>query len=188
MIVRKTYSVPAVDADCRPTTIQLSEGRGEPHRTCSSVRPEIDSPEIDSPEIDSSAPDTASFFLAPDETAEVIVRTRSAKGLTLPAEAFNLAAQPDAVNSQDAAQGITEPPIVTTYLSIGTTAVPAAGTAWRTTQLLLASGGADPVAFSVTRGLLPPGLILTAAGQIAGTPTAAVRIRSRPGRRRFVSR
>ena len=172
VIVRKTYSVPAVDAQCRPTTIQLSKVAVNLTDVQLGV-PEIESPEIESPEIESSAPTTASFFLAPEETAEVIVRTRSARGLTLPAEAFDLAAQPDAVNSEDAVQGITEPPIVTTYLSIGTTALPAArnGVAYNT--LLLASGGADPVAFSVIQGLLPPGLILTSAGQIAGTPTAA---------------
>ena len=151
MIVRKTYSVPAVDADCRPTTIQLSKVAVN-LKDVQLGTPEIDSPEIDSPEIDSSAPDDC----------QLLPRTRRNRSSHRPytqrerpdaaREAFNLAAQQEAVNSQDVAQGITEPPIITTLLSIGTSAVPAAqnGVAYNT--LLLASGGVDPVSFSVTAG------------------------------------
>jgi hypothetical protein len=40
-------------------------------------------------------------------------------------------------------------------------------------QTLTASGGTAPISFSITAGVLPTGLTLTAAGVIAGTPTAA---------------
>jgi hypothetical protein len=39
-------------------------------------------------------------------------------------------------------------------------------------QLLTGSGGTPPYVFSVIVGSLPPGLTLSAAGQISGTPTA----------------
>jgi hypothetical protein len=40
------------------------------------------------------------------------------------------------------------------------------------TQQITASGGAAPYTFGVTAGVLPPGLLLTPAGLVAGTPTA----------------
>jgi hypothetical protein len=44
------------------------------------------------------------------------------------------------------------------------------GTAYR--QVFDASGGAAPYSFSVADGALPPGLALSASGQLLGTPTA----------------
>lgn len=41
------------------------------------------------------------------------------------------------------------------------------------TQTLTGSGGTAPYVFGVTVGVLPPGLTLTAAGVLAGTPTTA---------------
>ncbi|MEO8484464.1 MAG: ice-binding family protein [Acidobacteriota bacterium] len=41
------------------------------------------------------------------------------------------------------------------------------------TQTLAGSGGASPYSFGVVTGTLPPGLILSAAGLVSGTPTAA---------------
>jgi hypothetical protein len=40
-------------------------------------------------------------------------------------------------------------------------------------QTITGSGGAGPYTFDVTAGTLPPGLTLTSAGVLAGTPTAA---------------
>jgi Putative Ig domain/Kelch motif/Galactose oxidase, central domain len=40
-------------------------------------------------------------------------------------------------------------------------------------QTVSASGGSAPYTYSVTAGLLPPGLTLTSAGLLSGTPTAA---------------
>jgi hypothetical protein len=48
----------------------------------------------------------------------------------------------------------------------GTVAVPYS-------QTLVGSGGTAPYTFAVTSGALPAGLSLTAAGALAGTPTAA---------------
>ncbi len=41
------------------------------------------------------------------------------------------------------------------------------------TQVLSASGGTAPYTFSVSSGSLPPGLALSATGQLSGTPTSA---------------
>jgi hypothetical protein len=40
-------------------------------------------------------------------------------------------------------------------------------------QTIVAAGGTGPYSFSVTSGTLPPGLSLSASGELAGTPTAA---------------
>lgn len=40
-------------------------------------------------------------------------------------------------------------------------------------QTLTASGGTAPYTFAVTQGLLPPGIALTSAGSLSGTPTTA---------------
>ena len=137
VIVRRTYSLPAVGADCRPTTIAVSkvavnlQDVTPPSPEIDS--PEIDSPEIDSPEIDSSALDTASFFVAPDETVEVVVRVRSravptTAQLQAVLENVDLAVQQEAVNSDDVAVGITEPPVITSFLSVATQALAAGQT------------------------------------------------------------
>ena len=61
----------------------------------------------------------------------------------------------------------------TTYLTVATPALPPAraGTLFNTT--LLATGGADPVTWTLIAGALPSPLILTASGQIVGTPTTS---------------
>ncbi len=40
-------------------------------------------------------------------------------------------------------------------------------------QTIAGSGGTSPYTFGVTSGALPPGLTLTAAGLLSGTPTSA---------------
>jgi hypothetical protein len=58
-----------------------------------------------------------------------------------------------------------------TSLAITTTSLPAgaAGTAY--SQALAASGGTAPYTWSTTSGTVPPGLSLSSAGAISGTPT-----------------
>ncbi len=107
----------------------------------------------------------------------MVVRVRSAT-IPTPAELTTLtqtvavAVQQEAVDSDDAAQGITEPPVITSYLSIGTQALPAARTGVGYTTQVMASGGTAPFTWSLAAGALPPGLGLSAAGAISGTPSA----------------
>src|SRR5262249_34254255 len=61
------------------------------------------------------------------------------------------------------------PPVITTAAPLPAGTV---GTAY--SQPLGATGGMTPYTWSVASGTLPPGLMLSAAGVIAGTPTAAV--------------
>ena len=176
VIVRRTYALPAVGADCLPTTIAVSKVAVNLQTSRRRV-PEIDSPEIDSPEIDSSAIDTASFFVAPDETVEVVVRVRS-KSVPTTAQLqavlqnVDLAVQQEAVNSDDVAVGITEPPVITCFLSVATQALAAGQTHGR--LRVRAAGERWPRAASVdlTGGTLPPGIVLSADGQLTGSPTA----------------
>ena len=133
-------------------------------------------PEIDSPEIDSSAPGTASFFLAPGETGEVVVRARkvvsTAPDLTV--NTIGIATQQEAVNTDEAAAGVTEPLVFTSFLSVASNTLPAGITGTPYNRQLVASGGVPPYTWSLASGTtLPPGLTLSASGLISGTPTAA---------------
>jgi DNA-binding beta-propeller fold protein YncE len=169
IIVRQKYTVAAVNANCEPTTLTLSKVLINQLDVKLST-PEIDSPEIDSPEIDSSA-----FYVPPSESVDIIIRARGTESTlqTLTTQSFELAVQQEAVNTQDAAAGITEPPIITTFLSVTTTALPAGATGVPYSYRLAYSGGAaGPVTWSPTE-LLPPGLFLAPDGLISGTPTAA---------------
>jgi Peptidase A4 family/Putative Ig domain len=58
-------------------------------------------------------------------------------------------------------------------LAIATTSLPAATVGAPYSATLTASGGAAPYIWSVVSGSLPPGIGLSAAGVLAGTPTAA---------------
>jgi sugar lactone lactonase YvrE len=58
------------------------------------------------------------------------------------------------------------PMIVTTSLSSGTVGTPFA-------QALTASGGTPPYTWSITSGMLPPGLSFSPTGSITGTPTSS---------------
>ena len=169
LIVRRKYDQRAVGADCLPTTVPVSKVLVN----LLNVNPE--SPEIDSPEIDSSAPGAAAFFLAPGETGEIIVRARKlvASAPALTSKDVGLKTQQETVNTDQAAQGITEAPVITSFLSVGTSALPSGVTGTPYNFQLIASGGESPYTWSRTSGTLPPGLSLSAAGLIAGTPTTA---------------
>ncbi len=172
IIVRRRYDLRAVNANCAPTSVPTSKVLVN----LLNVNP--DAPEIDSPEIDSSAPGTATFPLAPGEKADIIVRIRkinlTAPDLTL--ANVLVAAQQNAVNTDDAAAGITEPPVLTSSLSIGTSAVPLARTGVLYSYQLFASGGREPFIWSEVGGELsnlPPGITLSPTGVLQGTPTSA---------------
>jgi hypothetical protein len=63
---------------------------------------------------------------------------------------------------------------VAPVLSITTSALPGGVVGVEYSQTLAASGGTPPYSWSVSAGSLPPGLALSGAGAITGTPTAAV--------------
>ena len=108
------------------------------------------SPEIDSPEIDSSAPGTASFAMPPGVTFDVIVRARKliAAAPDPTVDDVALATQQEAVDTDDAAAGITEAPVITSFLSVATTALPAGLTGTPYSRQLEASGGQTPLSWS----------------------------------------
>ena len=115
--------------------------------------------------------------MAPDETVEVVVRVRSKAVPTLAQlqavlQNVDLAVQQEAVNSDDVAVGITEPPVITSFLSVATQALAAGQTTAGYAFALQASGGPEPHQWTLTGGTLPPGIGLSAAGQLTGSPTA----------------
>ena len=67
--------------------------------------------------------------------------------------------------------GGTQPPIAATHLIIANTSLPAGVSGSSYDQLLIAAGGNQPVTWGLTKGTLPPGLTLTAGGEITGTIT-----------------
>ena len=169
LIVRRKYPLRAVGTDCLPTTVPVSKV------IVNELNVNPQSPEIDSPEIDSSAPGTASFAVPPGATFDVLVRARKVIA-SVPdptVDDIAVAAQQEAVDTDDAAAGITEAPVVTSFLSVATTVLPAGRTGTPYSRQLEASGGLTPLSWSMTSGLLPPGLTLSTSGLIAGTPTTA---------------
>jgi hypothetical protein len=183
VIVRQKLELPAVNSQCQSTVVSLSKvlvnvGHVSP------VAPEVDStgagaPEVDSPEVDSSAPNTATFYLAPFDTAEVIVRARSAPGQIPDMRRVGIAARAEAVSTDEAAAGVTQPPVITSFLSIGTNALPTASVKLPYAFQLVSSGGEQPHTWTLFSdpelpggGSLPPGLSLSLEGVVSGTPTA----------------
>ena len=64
-------------------------------------------------------------------------------------------------------------PPTTSGVSVATAALPGATVSVPYTVTLAATGGTSPYTWSLASGTLPAGLTLSAAGVIAGTPTAA---------------
>jgi hypothetical protein len=171
VIVRRAYPVASVNQACEATTVSLSK-----------VAVSILNTDVSSPEIDGSSLDTASFFIAPSETVDFVIRMRSATErsaaeLTSLAQGVEIAVQQEAVNTADLALGITEPPVFTSFLSIADSQLPSGRVGLSYARALSVSGGGSPVSYSwnlVEGGTgLPTGLTFSAGGVIAGTPTAA---------------
>lgn len=90
-----------------------------------------------------------------------------------PAEDVEVAVIPP-VDNVDAAQGITDPPIATSFLFITTGALPSGTAGTPYTALLRASGNVGSTTWSIVGGSLAPGLTLDpVTGAITGTPTTA---------------
>jgi hypothetical protein len=168
VIVRRPYPVATVDESCTATTVNVSK-----------VAVSIINSDVSNPEINGSSLDTASFFVAPGETVDFVIRVRTATApspaeLESLAESAEVAVQQEAVNTADAQQGITEPPVFTSFLSIVDSQLPPGVVGAFYSRQLQASGGKGELTWSVLEGGtgLPPGLTF-AAGLISGSPTAA---------------
>jgi parallel beta-helix repeat protein len=126
-----------------------------------------------------------SFFLNPGDVAIATLRVIPDPSAEPPGdpskfniEDLSVSVVSDAVNSDDAANGDTQPPFAPILppavipLVIDSTPLPSGvvGSAYATT--LAATGGAVPRVWSAF-GALPPGLTLSPAGVLAGTPTTA---------------
>jgi sugar lactone lactonase YvrE len=156
------------------------------------VNPNIVNPNIVNPNIVNSSIENATFSVAPGE--EVIVDLRvldtgvASSGLTTfkalssgpSIQALNVqdfidslgfAVTSQAVNSDDAAQGIQTPPAAATTLVIGTSSLPDGVVGIGYNATLSAYGGTAGYAWILNSGELPPGLTLSSGGLISGTPT-----------------
>ena len=165
VIVRRRYEVPVVGPDCLLKTLEVSKV------DVNITDVALGAPEIESPEIESSAPGTASFFIAPGDSRDVIIRARSASGARLPAQAADILVQQEAVDSDDAAAGITEPPVVATYLLVATSALPTGAVGQPYAATLGSTGSVGSLTWSLVSGGLPDGLSLSPTGAITGTPS-----------------
>jgi hypothetical protein len=72
-----------------------------------------------------------------------------------------------------AQQGATQPPQPTTLSMVTAAALPGGKVGQAYNQSLTVSGGTPPYKWTLTSGVLPPGLTLDPNGRISGTPTAA---------------
>ena len=95
-------------------------------------------------------------------TAQVAVYTPGRSGGTSNLVAFTINAASTTTTTT------TETP-----LAITTTSLPAGTTGTVFSQALAASGGTAPYVWSTTSGAVPPGLALSSAGAVSGTPTTA---------------
>ena len=96
------------------------------------------------------------------------------------AGAVTPAAVAQSVNTEDVAAGSTTPPVAIP-LTIATTSLGPTAPGAPYSRSLQTVAGAGPLTCSVVSGTLPPGLSLSSAGTISGTPTT-------PGNYRFTVR
>ena len=122
--------------------------------------------------------------LAPGESATLtlrIVDNNRFDGVAYDAAgAVTPAAVAQSVNTEDVAAGSTTPPVAIP-LTIATTSLGPTTPGAPYSQSLQTVAGAGPLTCSVVAGILPPGLTLSSAGTISGTPTT-------PGNYRFTVR
>jgi hypothetical protein len=172
IILTKTYLTPGVS----PTDGCTYGGQVNNEVVASIDNPVFvtDPTQVGNPAILNSAINNPTFSIAPGDTLQVTLRANltidQLANVVLPNLSPVVAAQ--AVNTVDVQQGITTPPIT---LLISTAALPSAVTGQPYSATLTALGGTPPVsadAWSLVGGSLPPGLNLSAAGIISGTPTA----------------
>ncbi|HET8786993.1 MAG TPA: FG-GAP-like repeat-containing protein, partial [Candidatus Limnocylindrales bacterium] len=169
LLLHQTYTTPAADA----CTLAL-----QPHTVLVANIPDpVFTPiaDIANPSLQNPSLQNPTLSLAPGETAEVtlrIVDPNRFDGTTFEAQASVIpAVVAQSVNTEDAANGITQPSIALP-LTITTPRLASAnpGVAYQQTLQAAAANGATT--WSVSNGSLPPGLTLDpATGTITGTPT-----------------
>jgi streptogramin lyase len=171
IVLTKTYLTPGVS----PT-----DGCTYGGQVNNEVLASIDNPafvtnpaQLGNPAILNSAINNPTFSIAPGDTVQITLRANltvdDLANLVLPNLTPVVASQ--GVNTVDVQQGITTPPI---SLLISTAALPAGVTGQAYSTTLTALGGNPPVTadtWSLIGGSLPPGLNLSVAGVISGTPT-----------------
>ena len=128
-------------------------------------------PDITNPDLTS-----ATVTLAPGETARAtlrIVDRDPTSGTTASAlvQQVATAVVSQSVNSDDAANGITQPPVASSALLINTSALPSAIVGSPYAHQLRASGNVGTLAWATVAGALPPDLVLDSSGLVYGTPT-----------------
>ncbi|MFQ6006518.1 MAG: hypothetical protein ACE5OQ_13570, partial [Woeseia sp.] len=174
IMIYKTYLVPSVEGCTLTETV-------EQEALVSELQPDVNGSLLN--------PDSTSFFVAPGDNVVVTVRVVPDPTAAVPGNTSTLdtlaeldlsqSVVPQAVDTTGLASGETQPePVVILApslppLVIDTTVLPngSVGAPYSAT-LTTTGGGGSPVIWSVVPGTaLPPGLSLTAAGQIVGTPT-----------------
>jgi hypothetical protein len=171
IILTKTYLTPGVS----PTDGCTYGGQVNNEVIASITNPAfVTNPaQLGTPAILNGAVNNPTFSMAPGDTVQVTLRANLTVDELANVVLSNLspvvAAQ--AVNTVDVQQGIITPPI---SLLIGTATLPAGVTGQAYSTTLTALGGNPPVTadtWSLAGGSLPPGLNLSTAGVISGTPT-----------------
>jgi uncharacterized repeat protein (TIGR01451 family) len=169
LVLHKTYKTPAAQ-DCtlaqQPHTVVIAN---IPDPTFTQVS-NVTNPSIQNPSIQN-----ATLSLAPGESANVtlrIVDPNRYDGVEFDAGAAIVpAVVAHSVNTTDAAQGITTPPVaIPMTITTGGLAAGSPGGAYSASLQTFASSGSTT--WTVTQGTLPPGLTINpSTGQISGTPT-----------------
>jgi hypothetical protein len=157
------------------------------------LNPDILNPDILNPDILNPDILNASFYLAPGETAKVALRVIDLdkndninitvggnpptpgvypiESVQVGGSDVNAAVVAEAVNTEDAARGITSPRVATARLTVVTQELPSGRVGEPYSATLMADGGNTPYNWSIIAGTLAgSGLTLNSNGDITGTP------------------
>jgi len=156
------------------------------------VNPNIVNPNIVNPNIVNAAIENATFTVEPGDKVRVTLRVLDERiepqtesgfmTLDRPSlqalnteefiDSLGFSVTSQAVNSEDAAEGVRIPPAAASKLIIGTSSLKDGYAHQYYETTLNAYGGIAPYTWSLTQGTLPSGLTLTASGLISGTPSS----------------
>ena len=114
--------------------------------------------------------DNATVSIGPGETFNLTLRFVNPQGGPLPFDPGQLITAISISHSINT--GGTNPPVAATHLIVATTDLPAGVVTAAYDQFLVAAGGAEPYQWTLVKGALPPGLSLSANGEISGTIAA----------------